>query len=187
MPASAFVLIPRATSLGTGTAHKSLPVILFGSHIDSVVHGGNYDGDVGSLGAIEVIRALNESSVKTRHPLEVVIWTNEEGNHFGIGTLGSGIAAGLIGPEILDRKDEKGVTFADWLLPLRPRSRQACRCAAFRVGKTCWRLPWSCTSNRDQLYTRSRFRSAWCKGLLPSAAGIASSRGSAETTPALLL
>jgi len=80
-----------------------------------VVHGGNYDGDVGSLGATEVIRALNESNTKTRHPLEVVIWTNEEGNHFGIGTLGSGIAAGLIGEEILDRKDEKGVTFADWL------------------------------------------------------------------------
>ncbi|MBZ5688612.1 MAG: M20/M25/M40 family metallo-hydrolase [Acidobacteriia bacterium] len=76
---------------------------------------GNYDRDVGSLGATEVIRALNESSIKTRHPLEVVIWTNEEGNHFGIGTLGSGIAAGLIGLEILDRKDEKGVTFADWL------------------------------------------------------------------------
>ena len=94
---------------------SSLPPILIGSHIDSVPEGGNYDGDVGSLGAIEVIRALNESSVKTRHPLEVVIWTNEEGNHFGIGTLGSGIAAGLIGLEILDRKDEKGVTFADWL------------------------------------------------------------------------
>jgi N-carbamoyl-L-amino-acid hydrolase len=53
--------------------------------------------------------------MKTRHPLEVVIWTNEEGNHFGIGTLGSGIATGLIGPEILDRKDDKGFTFADWI------------------------------------------------------------------------
>jgi beta-ureidopropionase / N-carbamoyl-L-amino-acid hydrolase len=106
---------PAGNIFGHRDGSQKLPVILFGSHIDSVVHGGNYDGDVGSLGAIEVIRALNESSTKTRHPLEVVIWTNEEGNHFAIGTLGSGIAAGLIGPEILDRKDERGVTFAEWL------------------------------------------------------------------------
>jgi beta-ureidopropionase / N-carbamoyl-L-amino-acid hydrolase len=52
---------------------------------------------------------------KTRHPLEVVIWTNEEGNHFGLGTLGSGVAAGLLGSEILERKDEQGLTLADWL------------------------------------------------------------------------
>lgn len=106
---------PAGNIFGHRDSPQKLPVILFGSHIDSVVHGGNYDGDVGSLGAIEVIRALNDSNTKTRHPLEVVIWTNEEGNHFGIGTLGSGIAAGLIGPEILQRKDDKGVTFADWL------------------------------------------------------------------------
>lgn len=112
-------LAVRIDSAGNIFGHRDgsqkLPLILFGSHIDSVVHGGNYDGDVGSLGAVEVIRALNESSAKTRHPLEVVVWTNEEGNHFGIGTLGSGIAAGLIGPEILERKDDKGVTFAEWL------------------------------------------------------------------------
>src|SRR6516225_5599399 len=106
---------PAGGIFGYRDGSQKLPVILFGSHIDSVVHGGNYDGDVGSLGAIEVIRALNESSTKTRHPLEVVVWTNEEGNHFGIGTLGSGIAAGLIGPEILNRKDAQGVTFAEWL------------------------------------------------------------------------
>jgi beta-ureidopropionase / N-carbamoyl-L-amino-acid hydrolase len=92
-----------------------LPVLLSGSHIDSVLHGGNFDGDVGSMGAIEVIRALNNGKVKTRHPIEVVIWTNEEGNHFGLGTLGSGVAAGLLGPEILDRRDEQGLTIADWL------------------------------------------------------------------------
>ena len=96
-----------------GTAH--LPTLLFGSHIDSVPHGGNFDGTVGSLGAIEVIRALNEGHVTTRHPLEVVIWTNEEGPHFGISALGSGVAAGVLGPEILDRKDEEGLTLADWL------------------------------------------------------------------------
>jgi beta-ureidopropionase / N-carbamoyl-L-amino-acid hydrolase len=94
---------------------EKLPVLLFGSHIDSVLHGGNFDGDVGSMGALEVMRALNDGKVKTRHPLEAVIWTNEEGNHFGLGTLGSGVAAGLLGPEILTRKDDQGLTFADWL------------------------------------------------------------------------
>jgi beta-ureidopropionase / N-carbamoyl-L-amino-acid hydrolase len=94
---------------------EKLPVLLFGSHIDSVSHGGNFDGDVGSMGAIEVMRALNDGKVKTRHPLEAVIWTNEEGNHFGLGTLGSGVAAGLLGPEILTRKDDQGLTLADWL------------------------------------------------------------------------
>ncbi len=106
---------PAGNIFGLRAGSEKLPKLLFGSHIDSVLHGGNFDGDVGSMGAIEVIRALNDGSVKTRHPLEVVIWINEEGNHFGIGTLGSGVAAGALGPEILDRKDEQGLTLADWL------------------------------------------------------------------------
>ncbi len=96
-----------------GSAH--LPTLLFGSHIDSVPHGGNFDGTVGTVGAIEVIRALDAGHVATQHPLEVVVWTNEEGPHFGISALGSGVAAGALGPEILDRKDEEGLTLADWL------------------------------------------------------------------------
>ena len=92
-----------------------IPTLLFGSHIDSVPHGGNFDGALGSLGAIEVIRALNDNHVATRHPLEVVIWTSEEGPHFGISAFGSSVAAGTLGPEILDRKDEEGATVADWL------------------------------------------------------------------------
>jgi N-carbamoyl-L-amino-acid hydrolase len=59
------------------------PPILFGSHIDSVPEGGNYDGDVGSLGAIEVAQSLAEQQVVTRHPLEVVVFQNEEGGLFG--------------------------------------------------------------------------------------------------------
>src|SRR6187401_110236 len=51
----------------------SLRPILFGSHIDSVPQGGNFDGDLGSLAAIESIRALNAANVVTRHPLEVVV------------------------------------------------------------------------------------------------------------------
>jgi N-carbamoyl-L-amino-acid hydrolase len=72
----------------------SLKPILFGSHIDSVPNGGNFDGDLGSLSAIEIVRTLKERGVMTRHPLEVVIWANEEG-----GTMGSRAAFGDLKPE----------------------------------------------------------------------------------------
>jgi beta-ureidopropionase / N-carbamoyl-L-amino-acid hydrolase len=105
---------PAGNIFGLRAGSEKLPILLFGSHIDSVLHGGNFDGDVGSMGAIEVMRALKDGSVKTRHPLEAVIWTNEEGNHFGIGTLGSAVASGSRGAEILEVKDEQGLTLGDW-------------------------------------------------------------------------
>ncbi len=71
-------IIGRRT--GTDSARKP---ILFGSHIDSVPEGGNYDGDVGSMGALEVVRVLEENHVTTRHPLEMVIFQNEEGGVAG--------------------------------------------------------------------------------------------------------
>jgi len=106
---------PAGNIFGSRAGSEKLPILLTGSHIDSVLHGGNYDGDLGSMAAIELIRTLNDLNVKTRHPLEVVIWTNEEGNHFGLTTLGSSVAAGQLGPEILDRKDDQCLTLADWL------------------------------------------------------------------------
>ena len=60
-----------------------LKPIVFGSHIDSVPEGGNYDGNVGSLAAIEVAQTLSEQRTATRHPLEVVVWSNEEGGLYG--------------------------------------------------------------------------------------------------------
>jgi N-carbamoyl-L-amino-acid hydrolase len=86
----------HATRAGS---RPSLKPIVFGSHIDSVPHGGNFDGDVGSMGAIEVIQTLQDAGVQTRHPLEVCIWSNEEG-----GTLGSHSAAGDIDPATVDRE-----------------------------------------------------------------------------------
>ena len=106
---------PAGNIFGHRAGSENLPIILFGSHVDSVLHGGNFDGDVGTMGAIEVIRAFNDSHAVTRHPLEIVVWENEEGNHFSQGTFGSGVAGGAIGPEILQRKDEQGKTLADWL------------------------------------------------------------------------
>jgi N-carbamoyl-L-amino-acid hydrolase len=61
----------------------ALKPLLFGSHIDSVPGGGNYDGDVGSMSAIEVAQTLAEHGIVTRHPIEVVIWQNEEGGLYG--------------------------------------------------------------------------------------------------------
>jgi beta-ureidopropionase / N-carbamoyl-L-amino-acid hydrolase len=63
--------------------NASLKPIVFGSHIDSVPNGGNYDGTVGSLSAIEVARRFGEERVTTRHPLQVVVWANEEGGLYG--------------------------------------------------------------------------------------------------------
>jgi N-carbamoyl-L-amino-acid hydrolase len=65
-----------------GTDPSARPII-FGSHVDSVPEGGNYDGNVGTLAAIEVARTLGEQRVPTRHPLWVACWQNEEGGTWG--------------------------------------------------------------------------------------------------------
>jgi N-carbamoyl-L-amino-acid hydrolase len=106
---------PAGNIFGRRAGSASLPVLLFGSHIDSVPHGGNFDGDVGSLGAIEVIQALNEQKLETRHPLEVVIWTNEEGGRFYSGLVGSSAATGILPADIAERRDENGEKLSDWL------------------------------------------------------------------------
>lgn len=106
---------PAGNIFGKRVGEETLPVLLFGSHIDSVPNGGNFDGDVGSLGAIEVMRVMNERNVRTRHPLEIVIWVNEEGHHFAKSLLGSSAAAGLLDETVLQRRDDSGATLADWL------------------------------------------------------------------------
>jgi beta-ureidopropionase / N-carbamoyl-L-amino-acid hydrolase len=81
---------------------ETLAPVLFGSHIDSVPNGGNFDGDLGSLAAIEAVQTLNEHRIATRRPLEVVIWTNEEGVAFNNGLAGSRAAAGHLDPGEMD-------------------------------------------------------------------------------------
>jgi N-carbamoyl-L-amino-acid hydrolase len=87
-----------------------LPAIAFGSHIDSVPKGGNYDGPVGSLGAIEVARTLAERKIVTRHPLLVTIWSNEEGGLYGSRAATTGLEAGE-----LDNMSSSGKTIRDGL------------------------------------------------------------------------
>ena len=92
-----------------------LPALWFGSNIDSVPGGGNFDGDVGSMAALEVMRTLNEKDLRTRRPLELVIFSNEEGVHYGKGLFGSRALAGLLDPGELEATDDHGVKLAEWL------------------------------------------------------------------------
>jgi N-carbamoyl-L-amino-acid hydrolase len=80
----------------------ALKPILFGSHIDSVPNGGNFDGDLGSLSALGAIEAFNAAGMATRHPLEMVVWAHEEGVAFGRGLACSRIVAGDIKPADMD-------------------------------------------------------------------------------------
>lgn len=86
----------------------NLPIIMFGSHIDSVPGGGNYDGDVGVISALEAIEILNARGITTRHPLEVINFTNEEG-----GLIGSLALSGKMKPETLSVISQAGMTMGD--------------------------------------------------------------------------
>ncbi len=88
--------------------NSALAPIIIGSHTDSVPEGGNYDGQVGSMGAIEVAQTLVESGVTTRHPLEVVIWQNEEG-----GLWGSHAATAVLTAEELATVSRSGKTIRE--------------------------------------------------------------------------
>ncbi|MEZ5930590.1 MAG: Zn-dependent hydrolase [Alphaproteobacteria bacterium] len=94
-----------------GTDPDALPVMV-GSHLDTQPTGGRYDGVLGVLGGLEIIRTLNQLDIKTRHPIVVVNWTNEEGTRFAPAMLASGVFAGV---HELDwayaRKDAEGKTF----------------------------------------------------------------------------
>ena len=88
--------------------NASFKPIAFGSHIDMVPDGGNYDGTLGSISALEVIEILNENNVVTKHPLELIIFANEEG-----GTIGSMAMAGHLTAEGLQQKSQSGLTQAE--------------------------------------------------------------------------
>ena len=77
-----------------GTDPDALPVYV-GSHLDTQPTGGKYDGVLGVLGGLEVVRTLNDLGIKTRHPIVVTNWTNEEGTRFAPAMLASGVFAGV--------------------------------------------------------------------------------------------
>jgi N-carbamoyl-L-amino-acid hydrolase len=81
----------------------ALPPILFGSHIDSVPSGGNFDGDLGTLAGVGIMDACNRAGLRTRHPLEVVVWAAEEGVAFNRGLSASRIVAGDVAPSDMEQ------------------------------------------------------------------------------------
>ncbi len=81
-----------------------LKPIVIGSHIDTVPGGGNFDGNLGSMAAIEVVQTLNDQHIRTRHPIEVAIWSNEEGY-----TMGSAAAIGDVRTPFADPTSKKGI------------------------------------------------------------------------------
>ena len=98
-----------------GTDPEALPVYM-GSHLDTQPTGGKYDGVLGVLGALEVVRTLNDMGVKTRRPIVVTNWTNEEGTRFAPAMLASGVFAGMHTQDFAyDRRDADGKRFGDEL------------------------------------------------------------------------
>ena len=100
-------VVPRIDAAGNIFARfggdPKLPAILFGSHIDSVPTGGNFDGDLGTFAAFEVIQAVQAAKLQTRRPLELVVWAHEESTAFGVGTAASRIVAGDLQAGDMDR------------------------------------------------------------------------------------
>ena len=103
--------------------NPSLKPIAFGSHIDMVPDGGNYDGTLGSISALEVIEILNENNVVTEHPLELIIFANEEG-----GTIGSKAMTSGLTKEGLQQKSQSGLTQAEGIKAIggNPENIQSC-------------------------------------------------------------
>ena len=94
----------------------TLPAVVTGSHIDTQPSGGKFDGNYGVLSGLEVVRTLNDRGVKTRAPVEVAVWTNEEGSRFTPVMMGSGVFIGAFELDaILKRPDIDGVTVGEAL------------------------------------------------------------------------
>ena len=98
-----------------GREAAAAPVVM-GSHLDTQPNGGRFDGAYGVMAGLEVMHALNDASMRTRVPLEVACWTNEEGSRFVPTMMGSGVFAGVYELEkILQNRDAEGVSVAEAL------------------------------------------------------------------------
>ena len=98
-----------------GTNPDALPVYV-GSHLDTQPTGGKYDGVLGVLGGLEILRTMNDLDIKTKHPIVVTNWTNEEGTRYAPAMLASGVFAGMHSEEwAYERSDADGKLFGDEL------------------------------------------------------------------------
>ncbi|TIL31137.1 Zn-dependent hydrolase [Mesorhizobium sp.] len=93
-----------------------LPPVYVGSHLDTQPTGGKYDGVLGVLGGLEIVRSLNELGIKTKHPIVVTNWTNEEGARFAPAMMASGVFAGVLDQaDVYEHVDKDGKKFGEEL------------------------------------------------------------------------
>ena len=98
-----------------GTDPDALPVYV-GSHLDTQPTGGRYDGVLGVLAGLEIVRTMNDLDIRTRHPIVVTNWTNEEGARFAPAMMASGVFAGVLDQaDVYEHTDAEGRTFGDEL------------------------------------------------------------------------
>ncbi|CCT59122.1 M20 family metallo-hydrolase [Acetobacter pasteurianus] len=106
---------------------NDLPPITMGSHLDTQPTGGKFDGILGVLGGLAVLRTLHQSGYVTRHPIELINWTNEEGSRFSPPMMCSGVFAGIFTEaEVLEKRDRAGIRFGDELDAIGYRGEEIC-------------------------------------------------------------
>ncbi|WP_019154783.1 Zn-dependent hydrolase [Robertmurraya massiliosenegalensis] len=124
-----YYLIEQCTALGMKTRidpagnvisrlegeDDSLPAVAIGSHLDTVYNGGKYDGTLGVVCGLEVIRAFMEEGIKTRHSIELIAFACEESARFNVSTIGSKAMIGDIKKDIFRIKDREGITLKEAL------------------------------------------------------------------------
>ncbi len=107
---------------------NDLPAILMSSHLDTQPTGGHYDGVYGVLAALEVMTTLREFGITTQHPLEIAVWTNEEGARFAPAMMGSGVFSGALDQASMHQStDKSGVTVYDALMETTQWGDTPCR------------------------------------------------------------
>jgi N-carbamoyl-L-amino-acid hydrolase len=112
---------------------NTLPPIAVGSHLDTQPTGGKFDGIIGVLSGLEMLRTLNDLQIETNAPVEVINWTNEEGSRFAPAMLSSGVFAGAFTRDFADsRADREGLRFGDELERIGYRGSEPC--GAHKLG-----------------------------------------------------
>jgi N-carbamoyl-L-amino-acid hydrolase len=102
--------------------------VMSGSHVDSQPKGGRFDGILGVMGALEVLRTLHENNVQTERPIVIVDWTNEEGSRFAPAMVASGVWAGALDRDwVYDRRDINGKRFEDELIRIGYKGSAPCK------------------------------------------------------------
>jgi N-carbamoyl-L-amino-acid hydrolase len=108
--------------------NNDLPPVMSGSHIDSQPKGGRFDGILGVMGPLEVLRTLNENNIETERPIVIVDWTNEEGSRFAPAMVASGVWAGALERDwVYDRTDISDKRFEDELIRIGYKGTIPCK------------------------------------------------------------